>query len=268
MLTLCIRKLNEFIIVSRWKYDASRGLHIDCKTPQLSDSENRQYLLKKKKDEDSDDDNPAAIEAHEVSTKRPRGKTSTSVDTMPRVPLTASKKLKTTTPSKRSLKTSTKVASKTLVVPPIMEPPIMELPIMEPKVPKSILRSDHQNSPKRMISLSESDLQKLIQQSVEAQLKSYKSNSSAVVSETVATNELVLQHEREPFTVKNESINQSFMPPLGSQCNQMAFSSLQMLFQQQQSMFDHMFDTNAQRRVQQHSNNTLNFMTYLSNAMK
>ena len=79
-----------------------------------------QYLLKKKKDEDSDADNPVVIEAHQVSTKRPRGKT---VNTMPRVPLNASKKLKTTTPSKRSEKTSTKVASKTLVEPPIMDPP-------------------------------------------------------------------------------------------------------------------------------------------------
>ena len=33
-----------------------------------------QYLLKKKKDEDSDADNPVVIEAHQVSTKRPRGK--------------------------------------------------------------------------------------------------------------------------------------------------------------------------------------------------
>ena len=81
-----------------------------------------------------------------------------------------------------------------------------------------------------MISLSEIDLQKPTQQSVDAQLKSYKSNSSAVVSETVAANELVLQHDREPFAIKNESINQSFMLPLGIQCNLMAFSSLQMLF--------------------------------------
>ncbi len=39
-----------FINLNRWKYDASRGLHENCKTPQLSDAELVHYLVKKAND--------------------------------------------------------------------------------------------------------------------------------------------------------------------------------------------------------------------------
>ena len=39
-----------FIKVNRWEYDPQRGLHRDCKTPQLSDTENIKYKLKLKED--------------------------------------------------------------------------------------------------------------------------------------------------------------------------------------------------------------------------
>ena len=40
-----------FIKVNRWKYDPSRGLHENCKTPQLSDAELVHYLAKRANDD-------------------------------------------------------------------------------------------------------------------------------------------------------------------------------------------------------------------------
>ena len=43
-----------FIDVNRWKYDPSRGLHENCKTPWVSDDQILQYLVKQaNKDADS-----------------------------------------------------------------------------------------------------------------------------------------------------------------------------------------------------------------------
>ena len=40
-----------FLKVNRWKYDPSRGLHENCKTPQLSDEELVRYLVKRANDD-------------------------------------------------------------------------------------------------------------------------------------------------------------------------------------------------------------------------
>ena len=50
-----------FIKVNRWTYDPSRGLHENCKTPQLSDSELVRYLVKRAKDDDDDDENSSSL---------------------------------------------------------------------------------------------------------------------------------------------------------------------------------------------------------------
>jgi len=40
-----------FIKLNRWAYDPSRGLHENCKTPQLSDDELVRYLVKRANDD-------------------------------------------------------------------------------------------------------------------------------------------------------------------------------------------------------------------------
>ena len=47
-----------FIKLKRWTYDSSRGLHENCKTPQMSDVDLVRYLVKRANDDD--DEKPAA----------------------------------------------------------------------------------------------------------------------------------------------------------------------------------------------------------------
>ena len=50
------RAYETFIIINRWNYVESRGLHRDCKTPQLADDSLKKYMVSKNQVGQQDDD--------------------------------------------------------------------------------------------------------------------------------------------------------------------------------------------------------------------
>lgn len=206
------------------------------------------------------------MEVENLALKRPRGKPAADSKTKAQVNSKVSTRKKT--------KTNSDTKSDTYVIPSPVVPPSGKLVASSSTVEQQNISLPSTSS--RMITLSEQELENLIKRKVtESQFQ--PAASSACQTQTGSSASLEQQHTGVAISLQNNAhdahVTTNQTPwmtqlPLPQHSNQLMFSALQLVMQQQQHEIERLYESNSLRRAQQSNNTGLQMLNLIASGMK